>query len=333
MRQKEGESAVPRFSSALFLALGRPSDNQANKLWQELASYYVEALVGNQAGIPDPRKLLGQRLKQRKAVKFNDKDTKDASGIVDYPYQLDIADWWSRGPPGIYFLTNSLDRALCIAIGKSRRTVILSQLELNSRHSPNEVDWALNLESTNKLFDSFPLKPPSWVPDVPITWNVTHAILGGRKLWLLWDPSDQSYSAVKAYYDNWVKQASTPRQPGSTVELDATICELVGPRLKNAYIAETDGTTALYIPAGWYHEVFTLKGGFLTGYMMPSTRKVEALVRNFEAECNVAPQEPKMSKLLWDDISANVPIILETIIQLAKDRHDRRVSTGMRGFL
>lgn len=118
----------------------RPSDNQANKLWQELAGYYVEALVGNQAGIPDPRKLLGQRLKQLKAVKFYDKDTKDASGIVDYPYQLDIADWWSRGPPGLYFLTNSLDRALCIAVGKSRRTVILFQLELNSRHSPNDVN-------------------------------------------------------------------------------------------------------------------------------------------------------------------------------------------------
>ncbi|KAF8528545.1 hypothetical protein BDD12DRAFT_810995 [Trichophaea hybrida] len=120
--------------------------------------------------------------------------------------------------------------------------------------------------------------------------------VGGRKHWLLWDPTDPSYSTVKAYYDDWVNQASTPQQP--------------------------DGTTGLYIPAGWYNVMFTLKGGFLTGYMMPSTQKVEALVRNVEAECNVTPQEPKMSKLLWDDIFVNVPIILETIIQLAKDKHD-----------
>ena len=64
---------------------------------------------------------------------------------------------------------------------------------------------------------------------------------------------------------SWAERPANTGEEGGL-----TLLEIYGQHLRNPHIARTANNTALFVPPGWRHIVYTLEGGHLAGYPFPS---------------------------------------------------------------
>lgn len=152
---------------------------------------------------------------------------------------------------------------------------VLRQIEGGTSHSPSTVVAIINM-FPKPLLETHPIRVPAFLQtgthSGELTWNGTptwaftdcHVDLGMSnislhvdkcsKVWVLWPPTPANN---KLFYS--AKQEATRRS-------ELNVWEMIGGQLEGGQIAIADRTTGLFIPQGWIHLVYTLRGGYLTSY-------------------------------------------------------------------
>ena len=143
-----------------------------------------------------------------------------------------------------------------------------------------------------------------------VSWSV-----GCVKVWLLWN---WRQAPNTNFYKAWAQDVVNP----SDDPLDTPIIRKVAPNLKNMRIATTDASHALFIPPGWWHAVFTIKGGLLGGMTYRSRVHVGdgviSVLRNFDQEVRAILNEvrsivPRDHQRIMDEINQNTIFVVNTM--------------------